>query len=202
VVPAAANQLGEKLRDIRSVELLVVSAGTRGRFVTEYIIETGDVLSEGVNSFQTYASSILTSLDIANLPQWGEATKGQRISALIEARRDLARLCYRYVFDGTQTIDTSTVLVSDLTVLTPAQWIDLPADFKAALCRAQVIQANHLLGDNDVASKRSDGIISETIGESSTTYERGRQQVRSCCQRSSREVAKYTTPNPRLRRAS
>jgi hypothetical protein len=46
----------------------------------------------------------------------------------------------------------------------------LPAGFLRAIKRAQLIEANVILGGDVVGRKRQDGILSETIGESSASF--------------------------------
>jgi hypothetical protein len=49
---------------------------------------------------------------------------------------------------------------------TLSDWNTYPPRFQNALKRAQMLEANSILGGNQIADKRRDGIISETIGES------------------------------------
>lgn len=54
--------------------------------------------------------------------------------------------------------------------LNETQFNALPSKFTRAIKRAQLIEANIILGGDVVGKKRQDGIISETIGESSAFF--------------------------------
>lgn len=179
--PSVANQLGTLRRDIRVVEIEITNVdGVKSVRSFEYLIESADVLAEGENSFQTYPSAILASLSISSLSAWNESSKDDRITALIDARLCFGPLRFRYAF-------------GDITTITPSQWHALPADFKAAVCRAQVMQADYLLSRDTRTDARAAGLLSQTIGESSETYAKGKPIAASSvlCQRAMRELSRF-----------
>lgn len=105
-----------------------------------------------------------------------------RQSALIQAHSNLCRV--RYAVGAPKTGDvrdyaaygTGSEISFDfkrrvsLMGISREDFDALPDHFRKALRRAQLIEANILLGGDIVGQKRKDGIISETIGESSTFF--------------------------------
>lgn len=181
------------LRGIRVVEAYFTTPSGLVKSVDEYMIEAEQTLVINVNSFQTYSESVMSSYDVLTIPGWDAASKADRIRALIAARRNIAQLRFRYVFDAYQDRVEATIGVSDLTMVNLQNWLALPVDFKNALKRAQVLEADFLLqgGDNPVDVKRRMGIISETIGESSMFMRSTKPIEQALCKRAMKELAKY-----------
>lgn len=192
--PSVANQLGTLRRDIRVVEIEITNVdGVKSVRSFEYLIESADVLAEGENSFQTYPSAILASLSVSSLSAWNESSKDDRITALIDARLCFGPLRFRYAFDDNKSVDLQSESLGNITTITPSQWHALPADFKAAVCRAQVMQADYLLSRDTRTDARAAGLLSQTIGESSETYAKGKPIAASSvlCQRAMRELSRF-----------
>lgn len=189
-VPASANMLGARLRDVRVVRVRVERDEESQLFDVEYIVEAEEVLVEGVNSFQGYAAALLVSLDIPGINAWGDADKSQRIAALIEARRTLARYRFSRIHTD-QSIDTQLSGVGNLLTLSQSEWCALPTGLKEALCRAQVIQANYLLGNREYETLRDNGVLSEKIGDSSVTFSETRPSSKGVDRRAVAEISRY-----------
>lgn len=106
----------------------------------------------------------------------------ERQSALAQAFSNLCRIRYAVPLpEGVRHSDfagygTGTDLIFDarrrvtLTTLTLEDFDALSPQFQTAIRRAQLVEADVLLGGDMVGRKRRDGIISETIGESSTFF--------------------------------
>lgn len=136
------------------------------------------------NSFITYAEAVRLRSEFGSMVGWDVADRTRQASALAEAYRRLCRMSYRvpgyrnsqdgvgYAAYGTGIEETlfggNRCRVSTLTL---AEFDALPEPFKRALGRAQIAEANVLLGGDPVGDKRQSGIISETVGESSAFFQ-------------------------------
>lgn len=202
-IPADRNILaGGAVRALRVVEAFFATSAGTVKELYEYVIEAEHTLVVNQNTFQTYGEAVLGAYDLFGLTAWNNAGKQDRAAALAAARRNIAQLRFRYVFDAFQDRVENTFGVSDLTMIDDASWKALPADFVAALKRAQIIEADFLLagGENPVDAKRRMGIVSETIGESSMFMRSAAPLERPVCKRAMKELAKYVVKRVRVGR--
>lgn len=186
-IPAVSNDLGTLKRGVRAVELFVTTDAGVVMISHEYIIEALETLIVGVNSLMTYSSALLVSYDIPNLPGWGQATKVERQRALHAAYRNLGRVSLRFV--------------DDVTDLDAGQLATLDAKYLECLKRAQVIEADFLLGGDEVDAIRRSGIMSATVGESSQFFRTSKPLDGPICKRAMKELAEYTNMRARVGRA-
>lgn len=145
-----------------------------------YGLQVGEGLVIGLNSFLTYTEAEFVAHWIPNLDGWLANEKQARITALAQAREDLCRLTYRYdpANDQTRITETPGMFSIDLREQDATELAALPADFTAALKRAQVIQANYLMSGSTTEKQREDGLMSRTVGESSEMYRPGMGPIR------------------------
>lgn len=173
-IPGANNVVPDgKIRTLRNVRVFFVKANDTEIAVTSrYSLSLLYTLILMTNSFQSYEQAILTRLDMPSLDGWDVASEDQQVAAMITAYDRMCRLTYRYklVQDvlGAETIDglcDPYSYISNIRECTPDDWADFPSDFQRALMRAQVYEADTILGGDPVANKRAQGIVSETTGE-------------------------------------
>jgi hypothetical protein len=140
-------------------------------------------------------------MDIPNLPGWTAADRAARAAALIQARENLGQLRYRYRFDDNwiNYVMPKFALYS-ITTLTPEEYLGLPAPFRRNLERAQVIEADDLLNADPVLEKRRAGIVSETVGDSTTSFNPVRPNRGLVCPRAMQEMTRYVLRRTRLSR--
>lgn len=174
-VPALINTItGSDTREMRIIELYINDGSGELIIDYAYVIQLKSVLIQGVNSFQSYGKSLLTALTIQNIPGWDSATKDSRTNALIEARRSIGALPLRHYYNDLNTTHfDGGFIFRDITLLTKDQYLALPQDLKDALCRAQLLQANYLLADDENEAMRESGIIGVTVGEAKNLYRAG-----------------------------
>lgn len=202
-VPAELNTLAEgTVRALRSLEVHFTTDSGIVRKSLDYLIESEQTVVPVLNSFQTHGEAVLNSYDMVFLDGWSSAIKTQQNAALVSAWRNIGQLRFRYLFDDNQDHIEPTSAYTDLTMITEATWAAMPADFKEALKRAQLYQADFLLagGDSAVDAKRRSGIISETIGESSMFLRSGKPIDRPVCARALKELSKYLLNRTRISR--
>ncbi|MCL2874771.1 MAG: hypothetical protein FWF12_00455 [Betaproteobacteria bacterium] len=179
------------VRESRTVELFCVDAGGNTLLLTEtYVLEPAETLIAGLNSFQSFSQAELVAMDIPQLSGWGSANEKDKIAALIEARLQICQLRFdilnsnvswgqdnlNYIPEGTYPTPYAGMFMfsGDLTLITPSNFVKLPPRFKMALCRAQVAQADAVLGGDPTDIRRKEGLILETIGEVKQMFRGGK----------------------------
>lgn len=160
----------------RVVTLWITGTGLSAGTVTQrasYVLLALDRLPVPSLSFQSLAAADMIAYDLAKVPSWGSATDSQKINAMLEARNRLVRLRYSWTpGDWQNRVSPYAELVDErlFNEMTELDWADLDAQFKVALQRAQVLEAESLLTVDSDAEYRAAGVVSVTIGESSRTF--------------------------------
>jgi hypothetical protein len=178
-IPAGAGSAGREI-----VVSLVLADGDEIELRDFFLITNPQPLTLMANSFVTYPEAMALRQEFATLNGWDLADRARQGAALAEAYRRICRMSFRvpgyrtnqsnvgYAAYGTGIEETlfggNRCKVSTLTL---AEFDALPEPFRRALGRAQMAEANVLLGGDPIGEKRRDGIISETIGESSAFFQ-------------------------------
>lgn len=190
ITPASINTLsaGTK-RSMRRVVLHCTVAGSVVDIVHRYVVQASDVLVPGVNSFQTFEDAMMTALDIPNLTGWENALDRERMAALVEARTRICTLNFslmkantwgmnslNYVPEGTFISPYAGLFnfSGDITWLPAESFLQLPPRFLEALRKAQVAEANAILGGDEIEAKRQAGLKEDTVGESKQVFREGK----------------------------
>jgi len=201
VVPGINNVLTVGVaRELRIIELILTTDEGTIKLSHEYFIEAEQMLTEGVNSFQNYATALLGAYDIPGIPGWQNSTKPERITALIQARLNMAPIRFRYAFDSLQNVVEPSFGVADITDLTQAEYLALPAGFKTSLRRAQILEADFIMGGDPSDEIRRAGITTKRIGESSETYKSRKALELPVCRKAILALSKYVTNRQRIGR--
>lgn len=165
-VSATQNTLAAGLvSDVRKIELSIVTSSTTYKVVDRYILESAEALIVQQNTLMTYETAVLLSRQLGDLRGWEGADEARRLSALMRAYDQLVSIAYRLEFD-------------DDVVVYEGAFRDLEHDEFAALNqeqindfrKAQLLQADYLLGGNQTEKDIADGLQSKTVGESSEFY--------------------------------
>jgi hypothetical protein len=202
IVPGISNVLTTGVaRQLRIIELILTTDEGTVKLSHEYFIEAEQMLTEGVNSFQNYATALLGAYDIPGIPGWQNSTKPERITALIQARLNMAPIRFRYAFDSLQNVVEPSFGVSDITGLTQTEYLALPVEFRVCLRRAQILEADFILGGDPSDEIRRAGITTKRVGESSETYKIRKALELPVCRKAILTLAKYTTNRVRIGRA-
>jgi len=193
-VLAVNNTLpAEKVRDIRMIELRVTTVNGVHIIKDRYLIESGDGLVTWENTFMTYSDAILEAFDVPATEAWDTASEQDRIVALKEAYFAIAKMKF---------------LVSDywsepfmLSELTDEDIASLPVEFTSALKKAQIAESDVILGGEYIEDRRRDGLMSETVGESSNMFRPGKPIMMPIRSRAQRYLASYIYLKKRLARS-
>lgn len=189
-VPGSLNAVAAgNTREIRTVDLYcAVDSGTT-LITRSYAVELTDPLVVGVNSFQSFPQAQLTALDIPNIGAWDAADDQEKIRALMDAREHIVQLNFNllnsnvnfgqdqlaYVPEGSfqsSYVARNSLFIfnGNLAILNPTQYNALPERFKSALRKAQIAEANAILGGDATDAMRTSGVIEDRIGESSQKF--------------------------------
>lgn len=127
------------------------------------MIQSEETLVKGVDSFMSYDEAILMLEDMPGVA----AIKSQPKSEVEATLKNAYRLLSQYTYQD------NTGTHYDLTRYDAEQLDALEPGFLQALCYAQLVEANEYADPNSVYWKRMNGIMSETIGESSMMFRAG-----------------------------
>ncbi|ECC9197174.1 hypothetical protein EWF37_22820 [Salmonella enterica subsp. enterica] len=194
VVSADHNQLAEKERDLRHVIVKATASGLTHEERKMYVLLNNFELLIPGQSFATVADAQMQAIDMLNGDTLLADGEGLMRKRLIEATRRVKTLPFsirkilridfdRYerpqnmlnVYDIPWGVDG--VYRHDLVDwerMTQDKFDELPDYFKEALMLAVVNEACEIANGNDVAAAREDGILSESIGETTNMYRTGK----------------------------
>lgn len=150
-----------------------------------FVLVSAAPLKPFVNSVMSYAEAVAVRESFGpDMAGWdGAASHQQRVNALINAHANISRIAFSvsqspsrqasdYAGYGTGSDNVFDMRRRvNLSALNSLSFAELPASFTKALKLAQVVEADAVLGGDIVGEKRRDGIISETVGESSTFFQ-------------------------------
>lgn len=206
-VPAPINTLSEGVRRaIHTVELvLTLEGGSIRKVRASYGIagETGLRVPE--ESFQTLAEAHNTAFDLPMMSGWSSATDAVKTTALMQAYHNISLLNFDLdhvtEFPDFPALEGYTLRPDPFVHMTREEFDALPDSFSRALRRAQVVEANDLLGGDPVAQKRQQGVLKETVGESSTTFVATVATRTTVCSSAKKILARFLSTGIRLRRS-
>lgn len=140
---------------------LVDGEGNTFAYNVSYLISPRERLIIGLNSFQNLNQAKLAAMMIPETEAFLAESDVRVVAALIEARLRICTLSFRDV---------------DLQNTVPLEYLKLPEQLKAALRKAQVAEANAILGGGDpIELAMNQGLQSKTIGETHESYFGGKQ---------------------------
>ena len=188
------------IREARIVDLLTTIAGLPTTLTSvDYTIVSDQSLVLMQNSFQDYSSACEYASEIFPLNGWQGSTADQRLPALMQAFQALSRLNYEIYYDvddvyfrnrasyGLPYINT----IGRLYNYSASDFQALDPDFQMKIQRAQVIQADYILGGNPVEEQRQSGILSATTGQSSHMFRSTKPLYFGVCRACLQELSGY-----------
>ncbi|EGF62963.1 TPA: hypothetical protein L9R61_004301 [Klebsiella pneumoniae] len=210
-VPGAINALGERERDLRRVTLSVDAGGA---FITkeqQYIVLRSFELSVPKQSFISIGEAQLQAIDMLNGGSLLTGGEGDLRRQLIEATKRIKSMSFsiRRIYDmdwddydrPQNMLQTSTLPfrwagqytsdIVDWDKLTDDDFMEFPEAFRNALALAVVNEASEIAGGSDIQRAREDGIVSESIGETTMAYRQGKGAVSIVAKTTWRMLLKY-----------
>ena len=195
-------------REARILEINVEGGNSGGiqRLTQEYlVVQNADELVVMTNTFQNYAQAVANASMIPNTPGWDNADADMRIVALMSAYDEISRMNFTVRHDGyTYRSRAGWGLVNygvgSLREYSLTEFNTLDADFRRKLCLGQVAEADTLLTDDPEKGMRDLGVVSEKIGENSTTFRVGKPLKLSIDRRTLLMLSPYVEFTARMRR--
>lgn len=162
LVVTAANNTTTKKRDVRQLKFFMINADGERITNAVYMLKGDELeLTVPTDSFQTFPEAMVNRMNMPDtLTYYDALTDTQKVTALEAAYLRLQNL----------TFGVGGVKVTNLSDYTPEAFRALNPKFLAALQKAQIVEADVLVENSPVAEKIRQGIISETIGESSMFF--------------------------------
>lgn len=194
-VPAGANELtGDLNIGFRRVKLLVTTATRSVELTSDYLVEASQVFTIPTNSFQTYETALVMARTIAPLNGWNAASAETRKFALFRAFDLMKSFTYemRYLEGGLDEMSLNDLDEATYDRLLTSQIMDFR--------KAQLTQADYLLGGNPIEKDIQDGLQSSTIGEISQFYRPRPTLNLALCKVALSYVGKYIVWNLRVGR--
>jgi hypothetical protein len=181
------------VREIRQVKLYLTVSGNTVMISTSYALEPVDVLIAGLNSFQSYPQAELVALELPELTGWSGASEKDKTVALVDARLRISQLRFINIGQNDMSHLTESVSVGDISLLTPTQFASLSPRFRMALNRAQVVEANAILGGDTVDLRRKEGLMLESIGEVKQMFRPGKPLELPVSKRTLKYLSSFVT---------
>lgn len=203
-VTAAQNTLpATAVRALRTVRMRITDAAAATFWIeSTYIVEVVGSLLVAVNSLQTYGEALLNVRDVAERDGWESATDEQRRTAMADAYGQMGNFSLNFIWgEGNEDSIATTysygtvrdLVVADMALLNSRQL----ADFK----KAQLLQADYLLGGNVIEKDIADGLQSKTVGESSQFYRPRASLSMAISRRALSVLGKYINWSKRIARS-
>lgn len=195
-IEADLTQLDAGTRRKMLVITLVVNDadGVTEKFVEQVVIQDLTTLAIPGESFQTVNEAVLRSMDIPQVSNWESADYSERHKALIEAAYRIKKMRFDLdrEFDASFPefdLEAGEHLFEDMT---KADFDRLPVKFLNDLFTAQILEADDILSyGNSAASKRKDGILSDTVGETSQMFRTGKPIATEVCTRAYQQLNRW-----------
>lgn len=184
-VPAEVNALatGTALA-VRVVEVELSTADGPMEIRQSFLLRAGLRLRTFENSFAAYERLVMFAVDMPRIDAFNAAEQAEREPALIEAYQRLTRFGYRVRpagYDEDDEFDFNKVagcieriVPREWQIMDLETWAQFPTDFRDAMVRAQVQEANAILTRGTAEENRASGLLSKTTGESSAMFRSGK----------------------------
>lgn len=210
-IPGSFNVLGERERDLRRVTLSVDAGGAFINKEQQYIVLRSLELSVPGQSFISISEAQLQAIDMINGGNLLSGSEGDLRRQLIEATKRVKSMSFsmRRIYgidwddyDRPQNmLQTSTLPfrfagqytsdIVDWDKLSDEDFMEFPEVFRNALAMAVVNEASEIAGGNDIQRAREDGIVSESIGETTIAYRQGKSAISTVAKTTWRILLKY-----------
>ncbi|PYZ36442.1 hypothetical protein [Klebsiella aerogenes] len=210
-IPGSVNALEERERDLRRVTLSIDAGGVFINKEQQYIVLRNFELSVPGQSFISIADAQLQAIDMLNGGSLLSGSEGDLRRQLIEATRRVKSMSFsvRRIYgidwddyDRPQNMLATSTLpfrwagqyasdIVDWSKLSDEDFMEFPESFRSALALAVVNEASEIAGGNDIQRAREDGIVSESIGETTIAYRQGKSAVSTVSRTTWRILLKY-----------
>ena len=163
-IDAASNTLtGVMIQGYRQINVLYEDEkGSTLSTDFAYIIEASNSLVAGQNSFASLGLLMISATNLSSVDEVVEGELSHVRVALRQAYRNISRLSIYLKLGETIYTRSDELTHPDLALI--------PSADRQLLIDAQITEANFLLGGNPMEQRRRDGIMSQSVGETSEFY--------------------------------
>jgi hypothetical protein len=197
IVAAADNDLGDEVAGFRRVELTITTASFEYVRQEDYLLEAAQLFLVGTNSFMTYETALVVARSLAPIPGWDVASVEARRFALFRAFDQLNSFSYTFEYPDAECSETQ----GSIEDLEEGEFLALKVSQILAFRKAQLLQADYLLGGNAIEQNIADGLQSSTVGEVSQFYRPRATLVLPVCKAALSYIGKYVRWGIRIGRA-
>jgi hypothetical protein len=190
-----------KAREARVINLFVTVDGEEYHQEEIYVLERANVLIEGVNSLQTYPDAVSNALNFVGMDGWNNATKAQRIAAMLKAGDRIRALSFDFSNTDMRRVSYKLKPTAILADIGQAEFLALDDRFKQAVAYAQLIEANNILDEDEDAAMLAAGVTGIRIGETQKTYKATQSVTEPLCKAAMEYIRPYYTISAKLGRA-
>lgn len=220
-IPAEVNQIGDADRALRRVKLKATTGTTTVEFENVYVLLNNFELAVFEQSFATLDDATMYAIDMVKGDVILNMSRVQLRRLLIEATVRLKQMPFsiRRIFgvdyddydrpmnmlnvhnvywgqEGQYRMD-----LIDWSKMTPELYAGLPDDFKKTLLVATVNEVAEIASTTDSQSARDEGIVSESIGETTIAYRQGKAANLTVNRTTWRLLVKYLNNRTVVRRS-
>ena len=220
-IPAEVNQIGDADRALRRVKLKATTGTTTVEFENVYVLLNNFELAVFEQSFATLDDAAMYAIDMVKGDVILNMSRVQLRRLLIEATVRLKQMPFsiRRIFgvdydnydrpmnmlnvhnvywgqEGQYRMD-----LIDWSKMTPELYAGLPDDFKKTLLVATVNEVAEIASTTDSQSARDEGIVSESIGETTIAYRQGKAANLTVNRTTWRLLVKYLNNRTVVRRS-
>lgn len=220
-IPAEVNQIGDADRALRRVKLKATTGTTTVEFENVYVLLNNFELAVFEQSFATLDDAAMYAIDMVKGDVILNMSPVQLRRLLIEATVRLKQMPFsiRRIFgvdyddydrpmnmlnvhnvywgqEGQYRMD-----LIDWSKMSPELYAGLPDDFKKTLLVATVNEVAEIASTTDSQSARDEGIVSESIGETTIAYRQGKAANLTVNRTTWRLLVKYLNNRTVVRRS-
>ena len=205
-VPSKLNGLGTKItKGMRTIELTCKDdCGHVYVLYYSYMLLAAFDLQVPAEALMNARDAQFLAFDTPNVMAYEEANDLHQRRALIESSRRINSLNFNlYEIMGVNDAfndfnwNNGRVRLKDLS---HGEYIPLPTHFLEDVQMAVLLECDDILGGNPVEEARREGILSESVGESTNMYQVGRPAQSRIGTRAYRVLARYVQRSYEIRR--
>jgi hypothetical protein len=159
---------------------------------TVYQVEKRDAFTVGVSTFASYLQALSLLREIPDMGAFSAATKDERVGAMMYAYDEIGALEFNNAFLPRELrLDANKKPITSTMSLTPGILSQVSQAMLKDFAVAQIIEANALLGGDEIARLRDQGVQSYSVGEVKQFF-RGRPAATfGLNQKALRRIGKY-----------
>jgi hypothetical protein len=191
IVDEDVNDIGLLTRDFRTVTFTETdSEGIETEFEHLYYLFPKTILIIAENSFGTLNEALLLTPALSKLKGWDSVDQKSKIAAMCEAYDQVSRFPLKSYFTNKYPNN-----------YTPEQWAKVNTKIRLDFLKAQLTQADFLLGGSPEETFRKQGMISRSVGESTSFFRTSFKLNVGISDRSYEYINRYIEKNISISRA-